>query len=175
MKHKRLSQKQQQDIRLLRTMTEQPETFEIEGKDGEMVTYKLYPLQLGRLELITERLIQLDLCLDSEDGNNAVKEMWDICSEMPQQVAEIIAIATLRTKEDIENRLEERVQEMLWSPTMTPQALANILYTIIFQTYHQDFMKAIRLVKILSVTLSQTDREKRIATEVTPSSEQKML
>lgn len=172
MTRKRLSPKQQQDIRLLRTMTEQPESFEIEGKDGNMISYRLYPLQLGRLELITERLIQLDLCLDNEDGANAVQQMWDICSTMPNKVAEIIAIATLRTREDIETKFEERIQEILWSPTMTPQAMANILYTIIFQTYHQDFMKAIRLVKILSVNLSQTDRESLIATEGTPSSGQ---
>lgn len=172
MTRKRISSKQQQDIRLLRVMTEQPESFEIEGKDGDLITYKLYPLQLGRLELITERLIQLDLCLDNEDGNNAVQQMWDICSTMPDKVAEIIAIATLRTRDEIETMFEERTQEILWSPTMTPQAMANILYTIIFQTYHQDFMKAIRLVKILSVNLSQTDRESLIATEGTPSSGQ---
>lgn len=166
---RRLSPKKQQDIRLLRTMTEQPETFEIEGKDGDVIIYKLYPLQLGRLELITERLIQLDLCLDNEDGNNVVQQMWDICSSMPKQVAEIIAIATLRTKEDIDTHLDERTQEMLWSPTLTPEVMAKILYTIIFQTYHQDFMKAIRLVKILSVQLSQSEREERIVTEATPS------
>lgn len=157
---------------MLRVMTEQPESFEIEGKDGDLITYKLYPLQLGRLELITERLIQLDLCLDNEDGNNAVQQMWDICSTMPDKVAEIIAIATLRTRDEIETKFEERTQEILWSPTMTPQSLSKILYTIIFQTYHQDFMKAIRLVKILSVNLSQTDRESLIATEGTPSSGQ---
>lgn len=168
MKQRRLSQKQQQDVRLLRTMTEQPESFEIEDNDGNMITYKLYPLQLGRLELITERLIQLDLCLDNEDGENAVQQMWEICSSMPQVVAEIIAIATLRTKEELDNLLHTRVNELLWSPSMTPQALAKILYIIIFQTYHQDFMKAIRLVKILSVNLSQKDREGLIATEGTP-------
>lgn len=159
------------DLRALRMITETTETFEAQGKDGNMITYKLYPLQLGRLALITERLIQLDLCLDNEDGENVVKQMWEICSSKPNEVAEIIAIATLRTKEDIETKLEERTQEILWSPTMTPQGLSNILYTITFQSYHQDFMKAIRLVKILSVNLSQTDQEERIATDVIPSSE----
>lgn len=131
-----------------------------------MVTYKLYPLQLGRLALITERLIELDMCLDNED-TNVVKVMWEICSTKAEQVAEIIAIATLRTRDDIENHIDERTKELLWSPTMTPQAMSNILYTIIFQSYFEDFMKAIRLAKILSVNISQEEREKRIATEGT--------
>jgi hypothetical protein len=145
-------------------LVEKPQSFEIEDRDGKMQTYHLYPLQLGRLALITERLIHLDLILDDPD-TDVVKAMWEICSSEPKRVAEIIAIATLRTREDIEKHLEERVQEFLWSPTMTPQALANILYTIIFQSYHEDFMKAIRLVKIISVNISQSESEKRIAME----------
>ena len=135
------------DLRALSMLVEKPQSFEIEDRDGKMQTYHLYPLQLGRLALITERLIHLDLILDDPD-TDVVKAMWEICSSEPKRVAEIIAIATLRTREDIETHLEERVQEFLWSPTMTPQALANILYTIIFQSYHEDFMKAIRLVKM---------------------------
>lgn len=149
-------------------LVDKPQTFEIEGKDGKMKTYHLYPLQLGRLALITERLIHLDLILDDPE-TDVVKAMWEICSSEPQRVAEIIAIATLRTREDIETLLEERIQEFLWSPTMTPQALANILYTIIFQSYHEDFMKAIRLVKILSVKISQEERGSLIAMEETAS------
>lgn len=163
MTHRKLSPKQQLDLRALSMLVEKPQSFEIEDRDGKMQTYHLYPLQLGRLALITERLIHLDLILDDPDAD-IVKAMWDICSSEPKRVAEIIAIATLRTRHDIETLLEERTQELLWSPTMTPQALTNILYTIIFQSYHEDFMKAIRLVKILSVKISQQDRENLIAT-----------
>lgn len=152
------------DSRALDILTEQAQTFEIEGSDGNKKTYKLYPLQLARLALITRRLIELDLILDDPKGD-VVKAMWEICSTKPQQVAEIIAIATLRTKEDIDNILEERVKEFLWSPSMTPQAMSNILYTIIYQSYYEDFMKAIRLVKIISVNISQSETEKRIAME----------
>lgn len=160
------------DIRAISMLVDKPQTFEIEGNNGTKQTYHLYPLQLGRLALITERLIHLDLILDDPD-TDVVKAMWEVCSSEPQRVAEIIAIATLRTREDIETRLEERTQEILWSPTMTPQALTNILYTIIFQSYHEDFMKAIRLVKILSVRISQTDRENLIATAVTQYGDRK--
>lgn len=156
------------DSRALDILTDQAQTFEIEGGDGEKKTYKLHPLQLARLALISKRLIELDLILDDPEGD-VVKAMWKICSEKPRQVAEIIAIATLRTKDEIDNHLEERINELLWSPTMTPQAMSNILYTIIYQSYYEDFMKAIRLVKIISVNISQSESEKRIATEVIAS------
>lgn len=168
MTQRKLSPKQQMDLRALSMLVDKPESFEIEDKNGNTITYKLYPLQLGRLALITERLIHLDLILDDPE-TDVVKAMWEICADQPRNVAEIIAIATLRTKDDIDNQLEERVNELLWSPTMTPQALTNILYTIIFQSYYEDFMKAIRLVKILSVKISQEDRESLIATVATPS------
>ena len=154
------------DVRAFNTLTEQPQQFEIEDADGNKKTFSLYPLQLGRLALISQRLIELDMVLNDPDGD-AVKAMWHICSDKPRQVAEIIAISTLRTKEDIDTKLEERTNELLWSPTMTPTALTNILYTIIYQSYYEDFMKAIRLVKIISVNISQAETEKRIATEAT--------
>ena len=152
------------DSRAFDILADQAQTFEIEGIDGNKITYKLYPLQLARLALISKRLIELDLVLDDPEGD-VVKAMWEICSNKPKQVAEIIAIATLRTKEEIDNNLEERIKEFLWSPSMTPRAMANILYTIIYQSYYEDFMKAIRLVKIISVNISQSESEKRIATE----------
>lgn len=173
MANKKLTTQQQMDLRALAMLVETPQTFNIEDKDGNIITHKLYPLQLGRLALITERLIALDLILDDPE-TDVVKMMWDICSNMPQKVAEIIAISTLRTREDIERLLEDRTNEILWSPTMTPQAMSNILYTIIFQSYHEDFMKAIRLVKILSVNISQESRENLIATEGTVYGDKQM-
>ena len=60
---------------------------------------------------------------------------------------EIIAIATLRTQQEIEDMLKERTKLIYWSPTMDTTALTNILSTIVFQSYYADFMNAIRLVK----------------------------
>lgn len=158
------------DARAFNILAEQTHNFEIEDNNGNSKILTLYPLQLGRLALISQRLIELDLVLNDPDGD-VVKAMWSICSTKPRQVAEIIAISTLKTKEDIDTRLEERTNELLWSPTMTPTALTNILYTIIYQSYYEDFLKAIRLVKIISVNISQVEREKRIAMAATASGE----
>ena len=150
------------DKRALNVLLEQCESFEIEAKDGNKKTLYLYPLQLGRLAMISQRLIDLDLVL-SDDESDIVQKMWQICAEKPREVAEIIAIATLRTKQEIDTQMEERVDELLWSPTMNTQALSNLLYAIVFQSYYADFLSAIRSVKTLRVMISQPTATERIA------------
>ena len=143
------------DKRAFDVLTEAYETFSIEGPNGDPVQLHLYPFQLGRLALISKRLLDLDIAV-SEDPENEVKKMWEICSEKPKQVAEIIAIATLRNKAEIDTLFEERTQLILDSPSMVPKTLSQLLMTIVFQSFHVDFMKAIRLVKTLQVSLTQT-------------------
>lgn len=63
------------------TLTGKIESFEIEGRDKETVTLHLYPLQLGRLAMVSRRLIDLDLILDDEQIEDAVKRMWSVCAE----------------------------------------------------------------------------------------------
>lgn len=150
--------------RALDTLTEKIESFEIEGNDKEQITLYLYPLQLGRLAMISRRLIDLDLIFDDEQMEGAVKRMWTICSEKSKEVAEIIAIATLRTQQEIEDMLKERTKLIYWSPTMDTTALTNILSTIVFQSYYADFTNAIRLVRTLRVMISPTTTAERIAT-----------
>lgn len=150
------------DKRALSTLLEQAESFEIEVGNREKKTLFLYPLQLGRLAMISQRIIDLDMTLDDNESD-IVQKIWQICSEKPREVAEIIAIATLRTKQEIDEQLEERVEELLWSPTMDTQALSNLLYAIVFQSYYADFLSAIRSVKTLRVMISQPTATERIA------------
>ena len=114
------------DKRAYDILTEKPESFEIEGLDGKKETLYLHPLQLGRLAMISRRLLDLNLSLSNETENE-VQKMWRICAEKPHEVAEIIAIATLRTKQEIDERLTERTELFLNSPTMQPAVLTNIL------------------------------------------------
>lgn len=150
------------DKRALDTLTDKSESFEIENAEGKKETLYLYPLQLGRLALISQRLIDLDIAT-SEDAGNEVQKMWSICAEKPRAVAEIIAIATLRTKKDIDEKLAERTDLIYWSPSMNTVAYSNLLYAIVFQSYYEDFMSAIRSVKTLQVTISQMTATERIA------------
>ena len=146
-------------------LTEKFESFTIKGLDGEDITLYLYPLQLGRLAMISERLIDLDEILSIE-SENEVKKMWEICSKKPREVAEIIAIATLRTRQEIEEHFEERTQLLLDSPSMTPTAITNVFMAIIFQSYYADFMTTIRSAKTFQVTITpMTEMERIVSTE----------
>ena len=151
------------DKRALDVLVDKTESFEIENESGDNEILYLYPMQLGRLAIISRRLLDLDLVFDEDQSENSVKQLWTICSEKPREVAEIIAIATLRTKQDIDEKLDQRVNLILWSPTMTQQALVNVLYTIVMQSYYADFMNAIRSVRTLQVTISPTIQKERIA------------
>lgn len=151
------------ELRALDTLTEKNESFEIKGKDGETVTLYLYPLQLGRLAMISSRLISLDLVFADEHIEDAVKRMWTVCAEKSREVAEIIAIATLRTKQELDEQLTERTELIYWSPTMETTALANILSAIVCQSYHADFMNAIRWARTLRVMISPKTTAERIA------------
>lgn len=153
--------KKKQDKRAFNILTDKHESFTIEGLDGKDVTLYLYPLQLGRLALISERLIDLDIAFEGND--NDVKTMWKICSQKPKEVAEIIAIATLRTKQEIEDNLKERMELILNSPTMTPTAISNVFMTIVFMSYYGDFLNAIRSVKTFQVMITPAPEMERIA------------
>lgn len=149
------------DKRAYKVLSEEPESFTIEGLDGKEIELRLYPLQLGRLAMISERLIDLEIALSDNDGNE-VQRMWDICSKKPKVVAEIIAIATLRTRQDIEDKLKERTSLILNSPTMTPEAITNVFMAILFQSYHADFMNTIRSARTFQVVISPTTEMERI-------------
>lgn len=141
------------DKRAYNSLIEKAEEFEVLNQSGEMERLRIYPFQLGRLAEISTRLLKLDIAFNGKD-DNAVKKMWEICSTRPREVAEIIAIATLRTKEDIENHFDERVELLMWSPTMTADAYKVLLHHIVSISYYEDFTNAIRLVKTLQVSLS---------------------
>jgi hypothetical protein len=143
------------------------ESFEIETDGGKKEVLHLYPLQLGRQMLISKRLIDLDIILEKigdSDKEDPLKAMWEVCSEKPMQVAEIIAIATLRTKEDIDTKLKERADMILWAPNMTTDALTVLLAYIVNSSDSTGFMSAIRSLKTLRVNISQSAKMDRIAT-----------
>lgn len=154
-------QDKQLEFRALGALVEQPETFKIQTQEGEELDLKLYPLQLGRLAMISQRLLSLDLVFDGSEDD--VQQMWRVCSEKTREVAEIVAIATLRTKAEIEKQFEERVEELLWSPSMTVSAYVNLILHIVGQSYFADFMHAIRSVRMLRVTIAKETNAERVA------------
>lgn len=130
------------------------DSFELEDASGKVMTLHIYPFQLGRLGLIARRLLDLNLALNSNKPDDVVERLWTVCAEKPKEVAEIIAIATLRTKKEIDTLFEERVKLLLWSPAMTTDAFCKILYRIVSLSYYADFVNAIRVVRNMRLAIS---------------------
>lgn len=151
----------QLESRALGMIADEPEFFKIKDSKGDEHTLKFYPLQLGRLAMISKRLLALDMVFDGEEDD--VQQMWRICSERAQEVAEIIAIATLRTKEEIDKDFDDRVNLLLWSPSMTVEAYVHVMMFIVAQSYFGDFMKAIRSVRMLRINIADETTADRIA------------
>lgn len=151
----------QMESRALGMIADEPEFFKIKDSKGDEHTLKFYPLQLGRLAMISKRLLALDMVFDGEEDD--VQQMWRICSERAQEVAEIIAIATLRTKEEIDKDFDDRVNLLLWSPSMTVEAYVHVMMFIVAQSYFGDFMKAIRSVRMLRINIADETTAERIA------------
>lgn len=151
----------QLESRALGMIADEPEFFKIKDSKGDEHTLKFYPLQLGRLAMIGKRLLALDMVFDGEEDD--VQQMWRICSDRAQEVAEIIAIATLRTKEEIDKDFNDRVNLLLWSPSMTVEAYVHVMMFIVAQSYFGDFMKAIRSVRMLRINIADETTAERIA------------
>jgi hypothetical protein len=80
---------------------------------------------------------------------------------------ELIALATLRDKQDME-KLEERKDMLMWSPTMTQVAQANLLQVIVMQCFYADFVMAFKLVKMLPEIVSQRTKIADLKAKETP-------
>ena len=73
------------DKRAINVLTSNNESFGIEDMDGNEVTLCLFPLQLGRLAMITRRLLDLDILLD-DNAEDPVEQMWKVCAEIGFQL-----------------------------------------------------------------------------------------
>ncbi len=135
------------------------ETFDIKDKDGNDITLSIYPLQLARLSMISQKLRALNIDLDKmteADENQSLNQMVEICAEKPRAVAEIIAIATLRTKKDIDEKLTERTDLIYWSPTSgNCKVLATLLEYVVMLCYDESFMDALKAVRVLRVNIGR--------------------
>lgn len=147
---------------------ESPLEFEIEKINGKKEKLRIYPFSAGRLIKGAGLIRRMKLTAEALTGDKPFDEMLRVAEECTEDMMELIALATLRDKQDME-RLEERKDMLMWSPTMTQVAQANLLQVIVTQCFYADFVNAFRLVKMLPEIVSQRTKKADLKAKETPT------
>lgn len=149
---------------------ESPLEFEIEKINGKKEKLWIYPFSAGRLIKAAGLIRRMKLTAEALTGDKPFDEMLRVAEECTEDMMELIAIATLRDKQDME-KLEERKEMLMWSPTMTQVAQANLLQVIVTQCFYADFVTAFKLVKMLPEIVSQRTKIADLKAKETPMAE----
>ena len=146
---------------------ESPLEFEIEKINGKKERLWIYPFSAGRLIKAAGLIRRMKLTAEALTGDKPFDEMLRVAEECTEDMMELIALATLRDKQDME-KLEERKDMLMWSPTMTQVAQANLLQVIVMQCFYADFVMAFKLVKMLPEIVSQRTKIADLKAKETP-------
>jgi hypothetical protein len=149
---------------------ESPLEFEIEKINGKKERLWIYPFSAGRLIKAAGLIRRMKLTAEALTGDKPFDEMLRVAEECTEDMMELIALATLRDKQDVE-KLEERKEMLMWSPTMTQVAQANLLQVIVTQCFYADFVMAFKLVKMLPEIVSQRTKIADLKAKETPMAE----
>lgn len=149
---------------------ESPLEFEIEKINGKKEKLWIYPFSAGRLIKAAGLIRRMKLTAEALTGDKPFDEMLRVAEECTEDMMELIALATLRDKQDME-KLEERKEMLMWSPTMTQVAQANLLQVIVTQCFYADFVMAFKLVKMLPEIVSQRTKIADLKAKETPMAE----
>lgn len=149
---------------------ESPLEFEIEKINGKKEKLWIYPFSAGRLIKAAGLIRRMKLTAEALTGDKPFDEMLRVADECTEDMMELIALATLRDKQDME-KLEERKDMLMWSPTMTQVAQANLLQVIVTQCFYADFVMAFKLVKMLPEIVSQRTKIADLKAKETPMAE----
>lgn len=149
---------------------ESPLEFEIEKINGKKEKLWIYPFSAGRLIKAAGLIRRMKLTAEALTGDKPFDEMLRVAEECTEDMMELIALATLRDKQDME-KLEERKDMLMWSPTMTQVAQANLLQVIVTQCFYADFVMAFKLVKMLPEIVSQRTKIADLKAKETPMAE----
>jgi single-stranded DNA-specific DHH superfamily exonuclease len=138
-----------------KAVIEEPVSFEVETIEGEKKTLSLYPFQAGRLIKGAHLIRKMKVSAEILTSEKPFDELMQLTEESTADIIELIALATLRTKKEVEEQMEERKDMLLWAPNMTQLAQAILLKTIVEQCFYKGFANSFGLVRMLPEIFSQ--------------------
>ncbi len=110
--------------------------------------YDIHPPQIGKIEILSKLFLQLEF---DEDAlvEYPFTEMMRICANKADLVCQIMAIATLRTKEEVldDDLVQERADHFKWS--CENKDYAKCVIAIMSMSDYENFIVSTRLMKML--------------------------
>lgn len=124
-------------------IVEKPIEFKV-GKDR----YKIHPPTLGKLQLLSNLYLQLDINEEALQEEPHLESMR-VCESKVDVVCELMAVATFKDKEELldDDKIKERAEHFKWSTS--PSDFSTVLLALLTQTHYENFIASIRLTGIL--------------------------
>lgn len=110
--------------------------------------YEIHPPTLGKMQILSKLYLQLEIdekALAKEPHLEAMR----VCESKTDVVCQLMAVATLKSKDELFNEglLKERAELFKWN--CYPQDFGTCLLAILAQVDYENFMTSIRLTKTL--------------------------
>ena len=110
-------------------------------------SYQVYPPSLGKLQLLSSLFLKLELDFDAIKLDPAT-ELFKCCGTKIEVLAEIMAVAVLRKKEDLLDRQKINNLKNLFMWNTSPEDFSIIVGAILMQIDLVNFSNSIRLTKL---------------------------
>ncbi|MBO6117378.1 MAG: hypothetical protein J6P44_02420 [Bacteroidales bacterium] len=124
--------------------------------------FKVFPLQLGRLQLLSKIYLQLEIDEKAWKEKPEI-EIWRVCNEKTDLICRFIAIAVTKDKSDVMN--EDYLNEVIEfiKTNCTPQDFVQVMLMILQQIDLVNFTNAMLLMKLLRLNEPKQKKAKSIA------------
>lgn len=124
-------------------IVEKPIRFSI-GKSK----FSIYPPTLGKLQILSKYYLMLDIDEQALSGEPHLEAMR-VCEAKTDTVCQLMAAATLDTKEDLLD--DEKICELagFFKFNAYPPDFGTVLLALLTQVHYENFMSSIRLTRIL--------------------------
>lgn len=137
-------------------ITGKPITFELNGEK-----YKIEPPTPGKMQILSKLYLQLDIDENALNDEPHLETMR-ICETKTDVVCEIMAVATLNTKEELLDDSVVKKRAYLFKWGCHPSDIAVCIRAMLVLIDYENFITSIRLTKIFRQNKPTAKRAGRV-------------
>lgn len=124
-------------------MLEKPIALSVGGED-----YKIYPPSFGKMQILSKLFLLLEIDEKALSDEPHIESMR-VCREKTDIVCRLIAVATLKTKDELldDKLVADRSEHIKWNGK--PEDFSKVMMAILTQIDYSNFISSITLTKML--------------------------